>query len=366
MSIHLEAKTANLALTLRDAGAHVSVTGCNPLSTHDDISAGLSTMGVEVFAWRGSTPEEYEEHLSMALSCHPHVVLDDGGDLINLLHGTCADYGDRLRGGTEETTTGVHRLALRAKQNALKYPMLSVNDADCKHLFDNRYGTGQSVWDAIMHTTNLIVAGKCVVVAGYGWCGRGVALRAKGLGADVVVTEVDSVKAIEAVHDGCRVMNMDDAAKIGEIFITVTGCCDVIVGRHMEVMRDGALLCNAGHFDKEINLPELLALSTKTEIRRPNVQGYTLADGRVLNVLGEGRLVNLACGNGHPVEIMDMSFAVQALALRYMAEHGRSMSPGLYNIPPEIDKQVADFKLKSLGVTIDKLTEEQIRYQNTF
>ena len=366
MSIHLEAKTAVLALTLRDAGAEVVVTGCNPLSTQDDVAAGLDSLGVPVFAWCGATPEEYTDHLTRVLTRRPHLLLDDGGDLTSLLHGSCAEYAGRLRGGTEETTTGVHRLRLRAAQGKLGFPMMSVNDADCKHLFDNRYGTGQSTFDAIMHTTNLIVAGKRVVVAGYGWCGRGIALRAKGLGADVIVTEIDAVKAIEAVMDGCRVMSMDEAAGLGDLFITATGCCDVIAARHMEKMRDGALLCNAGHFDVEISLPDLRRLSGPGAVRRPGVTGYTLPDGRTLCVLGEGRLVNLACGNGHPAEIMDMSFAVQALALCYMAERGPSLRPGLYEVPRDIDAQVAAYKLHAFGIAIDSLTPEQAAYCQTF
>ena len=366
MSIHLEAKTANLALTLREGGADVRVTGCNPLSTQDDVCAGLASHGIDVFAWRGSTQEEYDAHLIETLKAKPHIILDDGGDLIALLHGDYTNLGERLIGGTEETTTGVHRLRLRHKAGELRFPMLAVNDARCKHLFDNRYGTGQSTWSAILQRTNMLIAGKYVVVAGFGWCGRGIAMRAQSLGARVIITEVDPVKALEAHMEGYDVMSMDDAAAVGDIFITVSGVSDIIVGRHMEKMKDGAVLCNAGHFDCEISKPDLNALSTEVRERRPEIMGYKMHDGRWLNLIAEGRLVNIAADNGHPIEIMDLSFAVQAQALRYMAEHGKNMTPGVYLAPEEIDIDVANFKLHSLGITMDKLTDAQKTYSQAF
>jgi adenosylhomocysteinase len=362
MSIHLEAKTANLALVLKGAGAEVSITGCNPLSTQDDVCAALAEKGVEVHAVHNCDAETYDTHLAAVLAGNPHLVLDDGGDLTEQLHGKCEKNGINLRGITEETTTGVARLRSRAARGQLKFPAMAVNDAEMKHLFDNRYGTGQSTWDAILNTTNLQVCGKRVVVAGYGWCGRGVAIRAKGLGADVIVTEIDPVKAIEAVCDGMRVMTMDQAAPIGDFFITVTGCKDVITERHFKTMQDGVILCNTGHFDVEVSGSDLAALSTETFEQRKNIIGYRMADGRVLNLLAEGRLVNLAAGNGHPVEIMDMSFAVQALALRHMAEHGSGMKPGVYDVPYDIDAAVSAYKLRAVGVDIDELTEEQKAY----
>lgn len=366
MSIHLEAKTANLALTLREGGADVWVTGCNPLSTQDDVCAGLASHGIEVHAWRSATPEEYESHLIDTLKSRPHLILDDGGDLLALLHGKSADLGNRLVGGTEETTTGVHRLRLREKNGQLRFPMLAVNDAKCKHLFDNRYGTGQSTWSAILHRTNMLIAGKNVVVAGYGWCGRGIAMRAKGLDARVIVTEVDPVKALEAYMDGYEVMSMDEAAGVGEIFITVSGVTDIITGRHFEKMKDGAVLCNAGHFDREISKPDLQSLSDEISLRRPEIMGYRMKDGRWLNLISEGRLVNIAADNGHPIEIMDLSFAVQAQALKYMSEQGQGMKPGVYLAPPEIDDDVARFKLRSLGIQIDQLSDKQKAYVETF
>ena len=365
MSIHLEAKTACLAETLAAGGAEVRLTGCNPLSTQDDVAAAADTVdGIEVFGVHGASDAEYRDDLIRTLEFCPNVIIDDGGDLIALLHGDAAGYGRNLIGGCEETTTGVRRLEARAAAGELKYPMMDVNDADCKHLFDNRYGTGQSTLEGIMGTTNLIIAGKTVVIAGYGWCGKGAAMRAKGLGAVVVVTEIDSVKAVEAVMDGFTVMTMDDAAKIGDLFITLTGCRDVICGRHFMNMKDGALLANSGHFDVEINKEDLEMAATEVFERRPNITGYRLPDGRILNLLAEGRLVNLAAGMGHPAEIMDMSFAIQARSVQYMAEHGRKLSPGVYAGPPEIDRSVAWEKLSSMGASIDRLTPEQEAYLN--
>ncbi len=362
LSIHLEAKTANLALALRDGGAQVSVTGCNPLSTQDEVAAALAVQGFEVFAWRGATEQDYERHLNRTLDLGPNIVIDDGGDLASLLHGPRAALLPGVWGGCEETTTGVRRLRALEAAGELKFPMIAVNDADCKHLFDNRYGTGQSVWDGILRTTNLLVAGKTVVVAGYGWCGRGVASRAKGLGADVVVCEVDAVRALEALMDGCRVMPMAQAAALGDIFVTVTGCKDVITAEHFKVMKDGALLTNAGHFDVEINKGDLTALSVAVTEPRANIQGYRLADGRTLHLLGEGRLVNLACGDGHPVEIMDMSFAVQALSAEYVAQNHGKLENRVYAVPAQVDQSVAQVRLASCGMAIDALTAEQAEY----
>jgi adenosylhomocysteinase len=288
-------------------------------------------------------------------------MIDDGGDFIELLHGKCRELGDRLIGGCEETTTGIHRLRQREAEGNLDYTMININDADCKHLFDNRYGTGQSTLDAIMHTTNLVVAGKKAVVAGYGWCGKGIARRLAGMGAVVIVTEIDPVKALEAVMDGFTVLPMDEAAPVGDLFITATGCKDVIVKRHFEKMKDGVLLANSGHFNVEINKDDLLSLSVKNEERKPSIEGFTMADGRIINLLADGRLVNLAAGNGHPAEIMDMSFALQAKCLEYLAK-----TPGLahklYSVPVETDKEVATMKLAKMSVSIDKLTPEQAEY----
>ncbi len=362
MSIHLEAKTANLATVLRDGGAEVYVTGCNPLSTQDDVAAALVAEGFEVFACHGVGEEEYRAHLKATLSQIPHLIIDDGGDFISLLHGECRALGASLIGGCEETTTGIHRLLSREAAGALDYTMIDVNDADCKHLFDNRYGTGQSTLDGIMNCTNLIIAGKTVVVAGYGWCGKGLAMRAKGMGAVVVVTEIDPVKAIEAVMDGFTVLPMDEAAKIGDLFVTLTGCSDVLVDRHFAVMKDGVLLANSGHFDVEINKEHLSAAAVEIWERKPNIRGYRMADGRILNLLADGRLVNLAAGNGHPAEIMDMSFAIQAKSLEYLAKHGREMEKRVYAVPAEIDREVAEIKLATMSVKIDTLTEAQKEY----
>ena len=362
MSIHLEAKTAYLATVLRAGGAEVFVTGCNPLSTQDDVAAALAAEGFEVFARRGVTDAEYVEHLKSALSCSPDLIIDDGGDLISLLHGECRDYGKNLIGGCEETTTGIHRLFARERAGLLDYPMIDVNDADCKHLFDNRYGTGQSTLDGIMNSTNLMIAGKTVVVAGYGWCGKGLAMRAKGMGAVVIVTEIDPIKAIEAIMDGFTVLPMDEAARAGDLFVTLTGCCDVIRKEHFEVMKDGVLLANSGHFDVEIDKKALKALSVEDWERKPNIHGYRMPDGRVLNLLAEGRLVNLAAGNGHPAEIMDMSFAIQAKGLEYLAKNAGRLEKKVYAVPAEIDRAVAEIKLSSMSVSIDRLSPEQEEY----
>ena len=361
-SVHLEAKTAYLAYVLRAGGGELYVTGCNPLSTQDDVAEALRADGFHVFARHGVSMDEYFEHLSQVLACHPHLIIDDGGDFTKMLHGQCREYADCIIGGCEETTTGILRLKAWDKDGTLSYPMIAVNDGDCKHLFDNRYGTGQSTMTAIMAVTNLNVASRVVVVAGYGWCGKGVAMRAKGLGAQVVVTEVDPVKAIEAAMDGFQVMPMDEAAAIGDIFITLTGCRDVVRREHFQKMKDGALLANSGHFDVEICIPELRELAIKEWRRKPDITGFQLADGRVLNLLAEGRLVNLAAGMGHPAEIMDMSFALQAKCLEYLALHKSSLESRLYPVPWEIDQEVARMKLEALGIAIDSLTPEQEHY----
>lgn len=362
MSIHLEAKTAYLATVLRDGGAEVHITGSNPLTTQDDVAAALVADGITVHARYGVNNADYESHLRKTLSCCPDLLIDDGGDLISLLHGECAAFGKNLIGGCEETTTGIVRLRAREAAGKLRYPMMDVNDADCKHLFDNHYGTGQSTLDGIMNATNLIIAGKTFVVAGYGWCGKGLAMRAKGMGAVVVVTEIDPIKAIEAVMDGFTVLPMREAAKIGDIFVTITGCKDVITGEHFRLMKDGVLLANSGHFDVEINKQDLSAIAVEEWNRKPNIRGYRTADGRVLNLLSEGRLVNLAAGNGHPAEIMDMSFAIQAKGLEYLLNHRQALTPHLYNVPAETDREIAQIKLSSLGVSIDTLTPAQDAY----
>lgn len=364
MSIHLEAKTAYLAEVLMAGGAKVQVTGCNPLSTQDDVAAALAEEGFVVNAHHGASDEQYREDLVRTLDFHPDLLIDDGGDLISLLHGACREYGDNLIGGCEETTTGIHRLLARERAGLLDYPMMDVNDADCKHLFDNRYGTGQSTLDGIMNATNLIIAGKTVVVAGYGWCGKGFAMRAKGMGAVVVVTEIDPIKALEATMDGFTVLPMREAAKVGDLFVTLTGCRDVLTREHFEVMKDGALLANSGHFDVEINKEDLAALATEIRERKPNIRGYRMADGRMLNLLADGRLVNLAAGNGHPAEIMDMSFGIQAKSLEYLTKTRGTLENKVYAVPAEIDKAVATIKLAAESVQIDVLTPEQTAYLN--
>ena len=364
MSIHMEAKTAYLATVLKAAGAEVYATGCNPLSTQDDVAAGLASLGVHVAAWHGATKEEYLEHLSQTLSCHPDLFIDDGGDLLELLTSSCKAYADKVMGGCEETTTGIHRLKARAKVGALPFPMMNVNDAKCKHYYDNKYGTGQSVWDAIMHTTNLLVAGRTVVVAGYGYCGRGIAMRAKGMGATVIVTEIDPIKALEATMDGYMVMTMDEAAPLGDIFVTATGCRDVITKRHFEKMKNNAFLSNAGHFNVEVNEVELREMANRVYLRRDEIMGYELPDGRTLNLLAEGRLVNLASGNGHPAEIMDMSFAIQSMSLKYLMEHRAEMQNDVYEVPTEIDDLVSKIKLDAMGLKVDTLTDAQVKYLN--
>ncbi len=362
LSIHLEAKTAYLCETLAAGGAGMFVTGSNPLSTQDDVAAALVHEGLEVFAWYGCTDEEYMNNIRRVVSAGPNIIIDDGGDLVHMVHTEYPGLIPDIIGGCEETTTGVMRLEAMAKSGTLRFPMVLVNNAKCKYLFDNRYGTGQSVWNGINRTTNLIVAGKNVVVAGYGWCGKGVAMRAKGLGASVIVTEVDPVKAIEAVMDGFKVMPMDRAAETGDIFVTVTGCKDVITPAHFLKMKDGAICCNAGHFDCEVDVHGIKAMAVDSWVARNNIVGYRLENGRAVYILAEGRLVNLASGDGHPAEIMDMSFAIQALGARYLVEHKEDRTPRVISVPEEIDAEVARMKLESWGTGIDTLTKEQEEY----
>ena len=365
LSIHLEAKTAYLCKVLAAGGAEMYVTGSNPLSTQDDVAAALVKAGLNVFAWHGATEEEYFAHIRETLSHHANIIIDDGGDLVHMLHTEMQDELQYVIGGCEETTTGIVRLIAMDKEGKLQFPMVKVNNADCKHLFDNRYGTGQSVWDGINRTTNLIVAGKYVVVAGYGWCGKGVAMRAKGLGAKVIVTEVNPIRAIEAVMDGFEVLPMREAAVLGDLFVTVTGCAGVITQPDFMVMKEGAVLCNAGHFDVEVDMKWLREYSTEIREMRANIMGYTLPNGKHVYVLAEGRLVNLAAGDGHPAEIMDMSFAIQALSAKYLVEHAGELKEKLIDVPAEVDLEVANRKLAFLGVTIDRLTPEQEAYLNS-
>ena len=362
LSVHLEAKTAFLCHVLKAGGAEMFVTGSNPLSTQDDVAAALVEDGLEVFAWHACTDEEYYDNIRRVLENNCNIIIDDGGDLVHMLHTEMTDRIHYVYGGCEETTTGIMRLKAMEKEGKLAFPMVLVNDANMKHLFDNRYGTGQSVWDGINRTTNLIVAGKNVVVAGYGWCGKGVAMRAKGLGAKVIVTEVDPIKAIEAIMDGFEVMPMLDAAPIGDFFITVTGCDKVITADAFNLMHDGAILCNAGHFDCEVDMATLREIAVSSNPMRANIMGYELPNGNNIYVLGEGRLVNLACGDGHPAEIMDMSFAIQALSAKYILEHKDSITEKLIKVPEEVDREVAYRKLEYLGKKIDVLTEEQRAY----
>lgn len=366
LSIHLEAKTAYLCTVLAAGGAEMYVTGSNPLSTQDDVAAALAHNGLNVFAWYNATAKEYKDHLKCVIEAEPHIIIDDGGDLVNLIHNEYPQFLPNVLGGCEETTTGIIRLMSMAKDGELKFPMIAVNNAKCKYLFDNRYGTGQSVWDGINRTTNLIVAGKTVVVAGYGWCGKGVAMRAKALGAQVVITEIDPIKAMEARMDGFSVAKMEEAAKTGDFFVTVTGCKDVITEKSFKNMKDGAILCNAGHFNVEINLTELERLAVKTIPQRNNITGYVLPDGRTISVIAEGRLVNLAAGDGHPAEIMDMSFSIQALCAEYIVKNRGSLKISVNDVPEEIDRKVALRKLQSWGTQIDALTPEQEKYINSW
>ena len=362
LSVHLEAKTAYLCKVLAAGGAQMYVTGSNPLSTQDDVAAALVKAGLNVYAWHGATEDEYNSHIRKVLEIGPNIIIDDGGDLVHMMHTEFTDLIPEVIGGCEETTTGIIRLEAMNRKGELRFPMVRVNNADCKHLFDNRYGTGQSVWDGINRTTNLIVAGKNVVVAGYGWCGKGVAMRAKGLGAKVIVTEINPIRAIEAVMDGFEVMPMNDAAKIGDFFVTVTGCDKVIDADDFAVMKDGAILTNAGHFDCEVDMAGLRAMAVETKEMRNNIMGYKLPTGQWLCVIAEGRLVNLAAGDGHPAEIMDMSFAIQALSAKYLVEHSDKLDSMLIDVPKDVDMDVAMRKLAFLGKKIDTLTEEQKAY----
>lgn len=362
LSVHLEAKTAYLCRVMEMGGAEMYVTGSNPLSTQDDVADALAAGGMQVFARYGCDMEEYESCLCSVLEAAPNIIIDDGGDLVHLMHTKYTNLIPEVIGGCEETTTGIHRLKAMDRAGELRFPMVMVNEADCKHMFDNRYGTGQSVWDGIMRTTNLIVAGKYVVVSGYGWCGKGVSLRAKGLGAKVIVTETDPVRALEAVMDGYEVMPMREAAKIGDMFVTVTGCSGIITAEHFETMKDGAILTNAGHFDVEVDMAGLEKLAVEKYDARHNIQGYVLPNGKTLFTIAEGRLVNLAAGDGHPAEIMDMSFAIQALSAEYLAANRGSLKPGVIPVPRELDEAVARRKLSSMGVEIDSLSREQADY----
>ena len=359
MSIHLEAKTACLAVLLRDGGAQVHVTGSNPLSTQDDIAGALAEeANIEVFARHGVSQDEYAEHLVQTLAHRPHLILDDGGDLMSLLH---ESPQEQVLGGSEETTTGVGRLRILAQEGKLLFPMFAVNDARMKSLFDNRYGTGQSVWDGIFRSTNLLIAGKNVLVVGYGWCGRGIALRATGLGARVTVADVDPIRALEAWMEGLNVAPVAEAVRSADLVITVTGCADVVPEEALQNAKDGIVLCNAGHFNVEVRPDTLAQMATSQRTVRDGVEEYTMSDGRRLYLLGEGRLVNLVLGDGHPVEIMDMSFAVQALTLEHLLR-ASPLAPDLYSVPPEIDERIARMKLETLGVQIDELTDEQKTY----
>lgn len=366
LSVHLEAKTAYLCQVLAAGGAQMFVSGSNPLSTQDDIAAALVKSGINVFAYHAAAQEEYDRHIGMIVDADPDLIIDDGGDIVSYIHARCPEKALRVIGGCEETTTGVIRLNAMAQEGALKFPMIAVNNARCKFLFDNRYGTGQSVWDGINRTTNLVVAGKNVVVAGYGWCGKGVAMRAKGLGASVIITEIDPVKAMEAVMDGFKVMPMEQAAEFGDFFITVTGCRDVIGQAAFERMKDGAVLANAGHFNVEIDMETLERISVQKVPMRNNIIGYEMKNGRFLNVIGEGRLVNLAAGDGHPVEIMDMSFAIQALSAAYLVKNKGMFKNDVLPVPEEIDRLVANRKLAAWGFRIDKLTEAQKEYLDSW
>lgn len=366
LSVHLEAKTAYLCRVLAAGGAEMAVTGSNPLSTQDDVAAALVKGGMQVFARYGATQAEYQRHLTRVIACAPDFIIDDGGDLVNLIHNDYPALLEKVIGGCEETTTGIIRLLAMEKEGKLKFPMIAVNNAKCKYLFDNRYGTGQSVWNGINRTTNLIVAGKKAVVAGYGWCGKGVALRAKALGAQVIVTEIDAVKAMEAVMDGFSVMPMEEAAKHGDFFITVTGCKDVITEKAFLNMKNGAVVCNAGHFNVEISLDDLERLAVEKEKKRENIMGYKMPTGAWVNLLAEGRLVNLAAGDGHPAEIMDMSFAIQALSAKYAVQHREALHIGVNDVPEEIDLAVAHRKLEAWNVKTDALTPEQAAYINSW
>jgi adenosylhomocysteinase len=360
--LHITTETAVLVRTLKAAGAQTVWSGCNPLSTQDDVAAALADEGIDIFGWRGLSKDEYYWCIEKVIETKPNMTLDDGADLVFTLHDSHKDQLKDVVGGTEETTTGVHRLRALAQEGKLRYPIIGVNDAETKWDFDNVYGTGQSSIDGIIRSTNVLVAGKNFVVGGYGHCGKGLAMRAKGLGANVIVTEVEPVNALKAAMEGFRVMPMMEAAKVGDIFITATGCSDVITGKQMNLMKDGAILCNTGHFNVEVSVTDLEQLAKDKREIRPNNMEYTLANGRRLYLLAEGRLVNLGAAEGHPSEVMDMSFADQFLSLVYLAKEGKTMKPGVYDFPKELDREVARIKLQSMGMEIDQLTPEQNRY----
>jgi adenosylhomocysteinase len=361
--LHVTAETANLMIALRDGGADVALCASNPLSTQDDVAASLvRDYNLPVFAIKGEDNDSYYSHIMAAVDHKPQITMDDGADLVSVLHTKRTAELANVIGGTEETTTGVIRLRAMAKEGVLRYPIVAVNDADTKHLFDNRYGTGQSTIDGIIRATNFLLAGSKFVVAGYGWCGRGLASRARGTGAEVIVTEVDPTKALEAVMDGFRVMSMEEAAKIGDVFCTVTGNKNVLAKQHFELMKDGAIISNSGHFNVEIDIPSLEKLSSSKRTTRTFVDEYSLKDGRRINLLGEGRLINLAAAEGHPASVMDMSFADQALSLEYMVKNYASLEKKVYTVPVDLDKRVAKLKLESLGIKIDRLTSEQEEY----
>ncbi|MDO4746120.1 MAG: adenosylhomocysteinase [Bacillota bacterium] len=366
LSVHLEAKTAYLCLVLAAGGAQMSVTGSNTLSTQDDVAAALADAGLAVFAYHRATEEEYFRHIEMCLEHKPNIIIDDGGDLVEMLHNKRPDLRTEVLGGCEETTTGVIRLKAMEREGILKFPMVAVNDARCKHLFDNRYGTGQSVWDSIMRNTNLIVASKTVVVIGYGWCSRGIAMRAAALGAKVIVTEIDPVKAMEAKMDGYDVMTMNQAAPLGDMFVTATGCKHTITVDHMLNMKDRAILANAGHFNVEIDMAGLEEAAVSSAEMRANITGYELSNGKIINVIGEGKLANIAAADGHPAEIMDLSFAVQAMSALYIKENHAKLSNGVVDVSDEIDDIIARKRLEAWGIEIDELTEDQKNYLDSW
>ncbi len=365
--LHVTTETANLAQTLHLGGADLVITASNPLSTQDDVAAALVNIyEVPTFAIKGEDNITYYKHIKSALDHAPQVTMDDGADLVSTMHKERRDLLPSVLGGTEETTTGVIRLRAMAADGALKFPVIAVNDAQTKHFFDNRYGTGQSTIDGIVRATNVLLAGKTFVIAGYGWCGRGLAMRARGMGANVVVTEVDPLPALEAVMDGIRVLEMKEAARIGDIFVTVTGDINVLDRQHFEVLKDGAIICNSGHFNVEINIPALEKMSTEKRLVRPFVEQYVLKDGRRINLLGEGRLINLAAAEGHPASVMDMSFANQALSVEYMVKNADKLEKKVYSVPQEIDTEIARLKLEAMAVQIDRLTPEQEKYLNSW
>jgi adenosylhomocysteinase len=365
--LHVTTETANLMRTLQAGGADVVLTASNPLSTQDDVAACLvSNFEIPVFAIKGEDNKTYYKHLSAALDHHPQVTMDDGADLVSTLHKERRDQLKEVIGGTEETTTGVIRLRAMAADGALNFPVIAVNDAMTKHFFDNRYGTGQSTIDGVIRATNILLAGKNFVVGGYGWCARGLAMRARGMGSNVIVTEVDPLKALEAVMDGFRVMPMMEAAPIGDIFVTLTGDINVLDKHHFEVMKDGAIVANSGHFNVEINIPALAEMAVEKRLVRPFVDAYELPDGRVIHILGEGRLINLASAEGHPASVMDMSFANQALSAEYMIKHAKELEKKVYGVPLDIDNEIARLKLEAMNVAIDTLTEQQVKYLNSW